>query len=102
MRRTTLVLTVLGLALWPALAAAQHQWADRVDVTKFTCREYMGLTGERRARALIYYNGYMDGRSSATVWEDDIVGARIDRVDASCKATPSQPLLDAFTKAWKP
>jgi hypothetical protein len=36
------------------------------------------------------------------VWDDDVVGARIDRVDASCKATPSQSLLDAFTKAWKP
>ena len=50
---------------------------------------------------LIYYNGYQDGRSGTKVWRDEVVGARVDRVMTTCKATPTLPLMEAFSRAWK-
>lgn len=99
--RRILLLALLVAALLPASGETQP-WVERVDVKKFTCAQAMALPGEQRAGVLVYYNGYMDGRRGAAVWDDKVVGARIDRVVETCKASPSLPVLDAFTKAWKP
>jgi len=99
--RLTLPLVLLAAALLPTSGGTQVL-LQRVDVKKFTCAQAMALTGDERYRLLIYYNGYMDGRRGAAIWDDRVVGPRIDRVVETCKASPSLPLLDAFTKAWKP
>lgn len=99
--RTALLLGLVGGSLLPASGGAQV-FPHRVDVTKFTCGEFLALSGEQRDRALIYFNGYLDGKSGTKVWADEVVGARIDRAVTACKATPTLPLLEAFRRAWKP
>lgn len=99
--RRTLVLAMVGAALLPASGDTQV-FPHRVEVGKYTCGEILSLSGEARARMLIYFNGYLDGRSGTSVWDDQMVGARIDRALDSCKAAPALPLLDAFARAWKP
>ena len=98
--RGVLVLALAGGLLLPASGGAQV-FPHQVEVTKFTCAEFLALGGERRDRLLIYFNGYLDGQSGTKVWADEVVGARVDRAVGYCKATPTLPLLEAFRRAWK-
>jgi hypothetical protein len=100
MARGALVLGLAGGLLLPATGRAQVG-PHRVDVAKFTCGEFLALSGEHQYRALIYFNGYLDGQSGAKVWADEGVGSRVDRAVGYCKATPTLPLLEAFRRAWK-
>jgi len=99
--RRALLLGLVGGLLLPASGGPQV-FPHRVEVAKYTCREFLSLGGEGRARVLIYFNGYLDGKSGTSVWADDVVGARVERAVNSCKATPTLPLLEAFGRAWKP
>jgi hypothetical protein len=99
--RRRAVLVGLAGALLLAVSSEAQVFPERVDVKKLTCRELLEHTGEIRARFLVYYNGYLDGRTGTRVWEDKVVGARIDRALGYCQATPSLPVLDAFARAWK-
>lgn len=94
-------LGLVGGLVLPAAGGAQIT-PQRVEVAKFTCGEFLALSGEQRDRVLIYFNGYLDGKSGTKVWADEVVGPRIDRVVAYCKATPTLSLLEAFRRAWKP
>lgn len=95
-----LLLGLVGGLLLPASSSAQI-FPNEFEIAKLTCGEFLALDGEQRARALIYYNGYQDGRTSTKVWRDKEVGARVDRAIALCTATPKLPLLEAFGRAWK-
>jgi hypothetical protein len=102
--RLVLAMLLLGLVfvtLRPGPGDAQVI-PRRIDITVFTCGDVLALNGEQRDRALIYFNGYLDGKAGATVWVEQIAGARIDRALAQCKTTPALPLLDAFVRAWNP
>ena len=96
-----ILLGLSGAVLLPAAAAAQL-YPDRFELHKVTCSQLLSYTGEERARLLIYFNGYQDGRSGSSVWDEKVVGGRVDRALGFCKATPSLSVLDAFARAWKP
>jgi hypothetical protein len=99
--RGVISLGLVGAVLLPGSAAGQVH-PNHFDVGKLTCKELLSYTGDNRARLLIYFNGYVDGRAGTQLWEDKVVGARVDRALDYCRATPSLPVLEAFTKAWKP
>jgi hypothetical protein len=99
--RGLVLLWLAGAVLLPTSARAQV-YPNRLEIGKFTCRQLLSYTGDERARVLIYFNGYVDGRHNSKVWEEKAVGARVDRALAMCTATPSLPALEAFMKAWKP
>jgi hypothetical protein len=103
-RRVLRGLFLLGLGgavLIPVSAPAQI-YPDHLEVMRFTCKELLAYTGDNRARLLIYFNGYLDGRVGTQVWREKVVGARVDRALDYCRATPSLPVLEAFTRAWNP
>ncbi len=95
-----LLLGLVGGLLLPASGGAQI-FPNQFELAKLTCGEFLALDGERRDRVLIYFNGYQDGKAGTKVWKDEVVGARVDRAIATCKATPTLPLLEAFGRAWK-
>jgi len=99
--RRALWLGLVGGFLLPASGGAQA-FPHRIEVTTYTCREFLALGGEARDRVLIYFNGYLDGKSGTSVWADEVVGARVERALTYCKAAPTLPLLEAFGRAWKP
>jgi HdeA/HdeB family len=99
--RGMLLLGMVAMTLFPGPIGAQVV-PNRIEVTTFTCGEVLSLGGETRDRVLAYFNGYLDGKGGTTVWVAQVVGARVDRALAECKTTPTLPLLDAFSRAWKP
>jgi hypothetical protein len=99
--RGVLLPGMVAVTLLPGPSGAQVS-PHRIEVATFTCGEVLSLGGEARDRVLIYFNGYLDGKGGTTVWVAQVVGARVDRALAYCKATPTLPLLDAFSRAWKP
>lgn len=99
--RSALWLGLVGGLLVPASGLAQI-FPNRVELAKYTCRQFLALDGDERFRVLIYLNGYLDGKSGAKVWDDKVIAARIDRAVDYCKATPTLPVLEAFGRAWKP
>lgn len=102
--RLVLAMLLLGLVVVTLLPGpGDAQVAPlRIEVTALTCGDALALSGERRDRLLIYFNGYLDGKAGTTVWVDQEAGARIDRALAHCRTTPALPLLDAFARAWNP
>ena len=65
-----------------------------------TCRELLSLSSDQRDHLLMYLNGYMDGTRGASVWDERLVGERIDRALTECKSKPETPVLRAFAEAW--
>ena len=99
-RRAALLVLACSMVLQGPPAAAQV-YPDRIDVRKATCAYLLSHTGETRARMLVYLNGYLDARTGVQLWEEKAAAARIERGLAACQASPSQPALEVFTRAWK-
>jgi hypothetical protein len=99
---TAVVVCALMLAIvqaWPA--AAGPDWIPaRIELERFTCRDLMALPSEQQERALVYLTGFIDGRRGAATFDAQTAGAAIDRLLASCRATPSLIVLDTFIAAW--
>lgn len=107
MKRSTPVLAASCLALAaangvPGPAPAQVTLTPRViQIDQIKCAEMQTGSDQKQERLLVYFNGYVDGMRRHTVWDERQVGEAIDRVLASCKATPAESLLSTFTKALR-
>ncbi|HYS15665.1 MAG TPA: HdeA/HdeB family chaperone [Candidatus Binatia bacterium] len=105
MNRGTAILAASCLALaaanfLPESAPAQMSLTPRIIHTgKIKCAEFQSLSGERQERALIYFNGYVDGIRRLTTWDERAAGELVDRALGYCKADPSETVLSAFTRA---
>ena len=88
------------LVVAPIHTAAQAEPAG-ADFTLTTCGELAGLTEEDRAFALIFYYGYLAGRSGATVLDNSVVSEHLLRVRDYCTANADSPVVDAFVAVLK-
>ena len=84
----------------PAAWGGLDAMPTRIDLTRFTCGELLRLGADRQELALIYLSGVADGRRRASSFDAELTGKAIERLLASCKATPSLVLMDAFIAAW--
>lgn len=84
--------------LVPALAGEPV----RTDVTRTTCADLGADTVENRAFALMFYYGYVAGRSGATEIEDAKVPGHLNAVRDYCNANPQSTIVQAFVAALKP
>lgn len=85
---------------WPGRSSEAQPVPRTIETARVTCAELLALPNERRERALVYFNGYLNGQRQTTMWDERMVGERIDRVIADCTANPDRPLMDAFARAW--
>jgi HdeA/HdeB family len=99
---TAVVVYALLLAIVRASpAAAGPDWIPtRLELERFTCRDLMALPPDQQERALVYLTGFIHGRRGASTFDAPTAGAAIDRLLASCRATPSLIALDTFIAAW--
>ena len=104
MRHTSVPLAGLAasLALVAALPAHAAEPPAKTDVTRTTCADLGADTVENRAFALMFYYGFVAGRSGATQIEDAKVPGHLTAVRDYCNANPKSTIVDAFVAALKP
>ena len=82
-------------------AAAQESADEVADFTQTTCAQLAAVSDEDRAFSLIFYYGYMAGRSDATTIDSSAVSGHLDAVRDYCNANPDSLVVDAFVAALK-
>jgi hypothetical protein len=97
---------VAALAVsFSSVAAAQEGAVDTAPVsTEFphtSCSQLAALSEQERAFSLIFYYGYMAGRSAATTVEDAAVAGHLASVRDYCNAHPDARVVEAFVSALK-
>jgi HdeA/HdeB family len=80
-------------------AGAQGGIPRVIEIDKMTCGEILSSPSEIVDRLLIYFDGYVNGMSKRTTWDERVEGEVIDRVVAECKASPTTSLLGVFIRA---
>jgi HdeA/HdeB family len=70
-----------------------------IEIDKLTCGEMLAAPSETVDRLLIYLDGYVNGMSNRTTWDERIEGEMINRVMAECKASPATSVLGVFIRA---
>lgn len=80
-------------------AEAQAGIPRVIRIDTMTCGEMLALPSQESDRLLIYFDGYVNGASHRTTWDERIEGEVINRVVAECKASPSASLLGVFMRA---
>jgi hypothetical protein len=93
------VLLIATFQVTPA-SGGMDAMPTRIDLTRFTCGDLLRLQADRQELALVYLTGVADGRRRASAFDAELAGKAIERLLASCKATPSLVLMDAFIAAW--
>lgn len=81
--------------------AHAQQGPEKIVIAEFSCRDLLALSDEEREFGLLYYNGYIDGKSSATEMNDDLKGVLSDKVLNACLDDPKMAVLAAFEAAMK-
>ena len=82
-------------------AAAQENSDEAADFTQTTCAQLAAESEEDRAFSLIFYYGYMAGRSDATTIDSNAVNGHLNAVREYCIANPDSLVVDAFVAALK-
>ena len=82
-----------------APAGAQAGLPRVIEIDKLTCGEVLASPGEVVDRLLIYFDGYVNGLSNRTTWDERVEGEVINRVMVECRASPATTLLGVFIRA---
>jgi HdeA/HdeB family len=91
-----------AIALSPSSAppaGAQAGIPRVIEIDKLTCGEMLSSPSEIVDRLLIFFDGYVNGMSRRTTWDERVEGEVIDRVMVECRASPATPLLGVFIRA---
>jgi hypothetical protein len=72
------------------------------DLERETCAELIGASLEDRTVAAMFYYGYVSARAGTRLIDSAQVETRVRRAVAECEASPSTPILQAFTRALVP
>jgi hypothetical protein len=91
----------LTLTATTFVTAAQEESDEVADFTQTTCAELAAVSEADRAFSLIFYYGFMAGRSGATTIDNGAVSGHLDAVREYCTANPDSLVVDAFIAALK-
>jgi hypothetical protein len=97
------MLLAFAVAVLLSAPAALADEADSAssDVTKLTCSDLALASEEDRAFALMFYYGYLAGRSNVTVIDNSLVADHLLQVRDYCGSNPESTVVDAFAAALR-
>ena len=100
--RNSVLIAVAIAAMLPAVTVFADEADGAVsDVTELTCSELALATEENRAFALMFYYGYLAGRSNVTVIDNSLVADHLLRVRDYCISNAESTVIDAFVAALR-
>lgn len=101
MRLPIRTLLAASILLGSTVLAASQPAADVADFTTTTCNQLAQESEESRAFALIFYYGYLAGRSNATTIDNSAVAGQLLKVRDYCASNPESTVIDAFIAALR-
>jgi hypothetical protein len=101
MRHQILAYLAASTLLAASAQAAEGTAPNGTDFTQTTCDQLAQETEENRAFALIFYYGYLAGRSNASTIDNAQVEDQLLKVRDYCTANPQSTVIDAFVAALK-
>lgn len=101
MRNSMLSVAAVAVVLWAGAVAAQDSETAASDVTQVSCSDLALATEENRAFALMFYYGYLAGRSNVTVIDNSLVADHLLQVRDYCLSNPESTVVDAFVAALR-
>jgi hypothetical protein len=102
MKLAVLAAGAVCLAALGSTAPALAQDApEKIVIAEFSCRDLLALSDEEREFGLLYYTGYIDGKSGAAEMNDDKKGDLSDKVLNACLDDPKTTVLAAFEAVMK-
>ena len=90
------------LLLAAMLAAASPVRAETIDLTKVSCQDFFGKTGEKNlAMALAWLNAFFSDDDAPQIIEFEKIDQQGKRLAEECKKNPSQPLSLVAEQIYK-
>ena len=103
--KTTLasLIAVAALALQPIAGLAQSAAVAPRDagLDQLECRTLLRLGGDERAYTLLYYHGFVSGRTNQMSLDPQTMAEATDRIVDHCIDHPGDKLLPVFEKQRK-
>ncbi|MBN8938370.1 MAG: hypothetical protein J0H01_02725 [Rhizobiales bacterium] len=96
--RTLLAAMTLAIVAAAPMAAR----AEPVDMSKFTCRELLDLTGDEQRLLLFWLHGYASAHADTAALDNEQFLKGADERLAQCRADPSRLLIPGFARAPQP
>ena len=82
-------------------AALAEEASTQKDLTGFTCKDIMRLSGSERENSLAFVHGYRLGKMNTTQYEIEALAAITDKFIDHCLDNPNDNALAAFEKIGK-
>jgi hypothetical protein len=101
MRKTILGFLAASVLAVPAAHAGGEPAEAKRDLTETTCDDLARETEMNRAFALMFYYGYLAGRSNVAVIDGSRVADQLMQVREYCTDQPEATVIEAFTAALK-
>lgn len=87
-----------ALIAWPLMAASGAQ-AESFDLTRATCADFSGMSGNDQAQLSLWLAGYFAGGAQRPLLDLDKINAAPAGLQALCAKSPQLSLLSAETRA---
>jgi len=96
--RNLMTAAVTAAVLAGGSAIAAEEPSIQKDLTGFTCKDVMRLSGSERENALAFVHGYRLGKMNTTQYEIEALAAITDKFIDHCLDNPNDNALATFEK----
>lgn len=83
------------------LAAPVGAWADRLDMSKYTCGDMLEEAPDDIVLLVFWVDGYYSGKTDDVVVDSDALVALIEKLADYCSTNKKVKLFDAIKKIAK-
>jgi acid stress chaperone HdeB len=86
---------MLGIATALALSAATPASADKLDLSKVTCQQFLQSGKDNIGLVLMWLHGYWTDEDAPPIVDFDKMGSDAEKIGAYCGKNPAKGFMDA-------
>jgi acid stress chaperone HdeB len=86
---------LLGIVTALALATATPASADKLDLSKVTCKQFLESGKENIGLVLMWLHGYWTEEDAPPIVDFDKMGTDAEKIGAYCGKNPTKGFMDA-------
>ncbi len=100
-KASTLLVAAMIAGTWAVPAQSQSEISVRLQIDEITCREALKMPGDERAFTVIFFHGFMSGKTNQTLFDGPALAEATDKIADFCIDNPSEKLMKAFEAVRK-